>query len=150
MSPERTTSTAARQPTPEGPSRPGAPTIFLIDEDDAVRDALAGSLRAAGHPVAAFGSAGQFIAAYRPGEPGCLVVDMDLPEGGAAALLQRLALAQVVLPAIITSRRLRRQAPADGLPAGRVLFLDKPFGIQELLQLIPLALGPAGGSPPTR
>ena len=64
--------------------------------------------------------------------PGCLVVDMDLPEGGAVGLLRMLASSQVILPAIITSRRLRRQTPHGGLPPGRILFLDKPFGIDEL------------------
>jgi FixJ family two-component response regulator len=113
-----------------------------------VRDALAMSLRADGHPVAAFASARQFVDAYRRGDPGCLVVDMDLPEGGAVGLLRMLAGAQVILPAIITSRRLRWNPPVAGLPAGRILFLDKPFGIDELSRLIRSALAMACGSQP--
>jgi two-component system, LuxR family, response regulator FixJ len=144
LSPERSTPTSAPPPNPEGPSPADGTTIFLLDEDDAVRDALAMSLRAAGHAVAAFGSARQFIDGYRRGDPGCLVVDMDLPEGGAAGLLRTLAVAQVILPAIITIRRLRRNTPVGGLPAGRILFLEKPFGVDELLRLIRLALGNCG------
>jgi two-component system, LuxR family, response regulator FixJ len=127
---------------------PDGPTVFLVDEDDAVRDALAMSLRAAGHPVVACASARQFLDAYRRGHPGCLVVDRDLPEGGAVELLWMLAVAQISLPAIITSRRLRSKPPVGGLPAGRILFLDKPFGIDELSRLIRSALATACGSQP--
>ena len=148
MSPKRATPTGVPQPYSEGPSLPDGPTIFLLDEDDAVRDALAISLRAAGHPVAAFGSGRQFIDAYRRGDPGCLVVDMDLPEGGAVGLLRSLAVARVILPAIITSRRLRRSTPVGALPSGRILFLDKPFGVDELLRLIRIALAVTSGRQP--
>lgn len=121
-------------------------TIYLVDEDDAVRDALAMSLRAVGHPVAAFGSARQFIDAYRQGEAGCLVVDMDLSDLSAVELLRTLAASQIALPAIITSRHLKRRAPLGGFPPGRILFLDKPFGVDELLRLIRVVLGVGSGS----
>ena len=123
-------------------------TVFLIEEDDAVRDALVMSLRTAGHLVAAFTSGRQFLDGYQPGDPGCLVVDMDLSDLGAVELLRTLAATQAALPAIMTSRRLKRRAPVGGLPPGRILFLDKPFGIDELLRLIRIALASASGSQP--
>lgn len=146
MSPKGATPTGPPQPNREAPSLPEGIAVFLVDEDDAVRDALAVSLRAAGHPVAAFGSARQFLDAYRRGDPGCLVVDMDLPKGGAAGLLRTLALAEIFLPAIITSRRLRRNPLLGAPPPGRVLFLDKPFGVDELLRLIRMAMDTGSGS----
>jgi DNA-binding response OmpR family regulator len=73
---------------------------------------------------------------------------MDLSDLGAIELLRALAAAQATLPAIITSRRLTRRAPAGGLPPGRVLFLDKPFGIDELLRFIQIALAAADGCEP--
>jgi FixJ family two-component response regulator len=106
------------------------------------------SLRAAGHTVAAFGSGRQFLDAYRRGDPGCLVADMDLSDLGAVEILRALAAAQAALPAIITSRSLKRRAPVGGLPPGRILFLDKPFGIDELLRLIRIALAGASRSQP--
>ena len=127
---------------------PERPSVFLVDEDDAVRDALAMSLRAAGHTVAAFGSGRQFLDAYRRGDPGCLVADMDLSDLGAVEILRALAAAQAALPAIITSRSLKRRALVGGLPPGRILFLDKPFGIDELLRLIRIALAGASRSQP--
>jgi FixJ family two-component response regulator len=113
-----------------------------------VRDALALSLRAAGHAVAAFGSGWEFLDGYQPTSPACLVVDMDLSDLGAMELLRTLAASQPALPAIITSRRLLRRAPVGGLPPGRILFLDKPFGIDELLRLIRIVLVGASGSEP--
>jgi two-component system response regulator FixJ len=148
LSPKRATPTGAPQPNPEGPFLPDGTTIFLVDEDDAVRDSLVLSLRAAGHAVAAFRSARRFLESYRQGDAGCLVVDMDLPDGGAFGLLRTLAVAQVILPAIITCRRLRRNTPVGGLPGGRILFLDKPFGVDELLRLIRTGMGAGSDSQP--
>jgi FixJ family two-component response regulator len=127
---------------------PEGTAIFLVDEDDAVREAVAMSLRAAGHTVVAFGSGRQFLDAYQPGNSGCLVADTDLSDLGAMELLRTLAASRPALPAIITSRHLKRRAPAGGLPPGRILFLDKPFGIDELLQLIQIALAGAPGDQP--
>jgi DNA-binding response OmpR family regulator len=73
---------------------------------------------------------------------------MDLSDLGALELLGALAALKAALPAIITSRRLQRRAPVGGLPPGRVLFLDKPFGVDELLRLIRIALASASGSEP--
>ena len=106
------------------------------------------SLRAAGHTVAAFGSGRQFLDAYQPGNSGCLVIDMDLSDLGAVQLLGALAALKTALPAIMTSRRLKRRTPVGGPPPGRVLFLDKPFGVDELLRLIRIALASASGSEP--
>ena len=113
-----------------------------------MRDALALSLRAAGHEVAAFGSAQDFLDGYRRADPGCLVADIDVSDLGVAEVLRTLVASQAVLSAIITSRRLKRRAPVGGLPPDRILFLDKPFGIDELLRLIRIALGDASGSRP--
>jgi DNA-binding response OmpR family regulator len=73
---------------------------------------------------------------------------MDLSDLGAMELLRALAAAQATLPAIITSRRLRRRPAVGGLPPGRILFLDKPFGIDELLRLIRIVLVGASAREP--
>ena len=148
MSADPAPPTSVPQPNRGGPSPPDGCTVFLVDEDDAVRDAIAMALRAAGHAVAAFGSARQFLEAYQPGTTGCLVVDMDLSDLGVVGGLRALAASPPALPAIITSRRLSRRAPAGGLPPGRILYLDKPFGVDELLQLIGIALAANSGGLP--
>ena len=148
MSPKRAATDGAAPPSASRATVSGGATIFIVDEDDAVRDALTTSLRAAGHPVAAFSSGRQFLEACQVGQPGCLVVDMDLSDLGAAELLRTLAAARVALPAIITSRRLQRRIPVGGLPPGPTRFLDKPFGIDELLRVIRIALAEASGNQP--
>ena len=116
------------------------PTIFIVDGDEAVRDALATSLEAAGHAVALFGSARQFLDWYEPGQPGCLVADLDLPGMGGAALLGLLFARNIRLPAVITSARLKNPKLIAGLPAGPIEILAKPFGAEELLERIRRAL----------
>jgi DNA-binding NtrC family response regulator len=73
---------------------------------------------------------------------------MELSDLGAIELLGTLAASHGALPTIITSRHLKRRAPVGGLPRGRILFLDKPFGIDELLRLIQIALASASGDQP--
>jgi DNA-binding NtrC family response regulator len=125
-----------------------AATVFLVDGDEAVRDAVASALRAAGFQVGTFDSAEQFLEADRSDGRSCLVVDLDLPGMGGIALLKALDVAGLALPAVITSRRLRPEgrggagAPAP-LPAP---LLEKPFGVDDLLPLIQGALARMTGS----
>lgn len=123
--------------------------VFVVDDDEAVRDAVATSLRAAGYAVADFSSARQFLDAYHAGQRGCLVVDVDTP-GVESELLRMLASSELVLPAIITSRRLRQRALPPALTALHVVLLEKPFGIDNLLPLVRTALASqiADGSAP--
>ena len=110
-----------------------------MDDDDAVRDALATTLAASGFAVAPFRSAKEFIDGYRGGGPACLIVELDLPEIDGLGLLRMLPDAGIDLPVIMTSRRLRRRRLPDGLAAW-VGILEKPFGREELLRLIETAL----------
>jgi FixJ family two-component response regulator len=115
---------------------PEQPTIFLVDADEAVRDAVASALRAAGFRTRAFGAAQPFLAAYTPGHPACLVVDLDLPDTDGIALLRMLVAGGQALPAIVTSRRLHRRTLASVLSPMPTLLLEKPFGVDDLLPLI--------------
>ena len=114
-------------------------TVFVVDDDDAVRDALATTLAASGFAVAPFRSAKEFIDGYRSGGPACLFVELDLPEIDGLALLRMLPDAGIDLPVIMTSRRLRLRRIPHGLAAW-VGILEKPFGRDELLNLIDAAL----------
>jgi len=123
----------------DGPSRAPADRglVMLVDDDDAVRDAVATSLRTAGFTVVTFGSARQLLDADRPARRGCLVVDLDLPD------IEVELLRMLSLPTIVTSRRLGRRALARALAPLPVVLLEKPFGIDDLLPLVRAAL--AGG-----
>lgn len=113
--------------------------VFLVDDDDAVRDAVAISLRTAGFRVVACGSARQLLERYRAGQHGCLVVDIDLPDI-ETVLLRMVATSELSLPTIMTSRRLRRRAIARAYASLPAVLLEKPFGIDDLVPLIRAAI----------
>lgn len=133
-------SSRGRQERERGSSAPaGDALVFLVDDDEAVRDAVATSLRGAGFAVASFGSARQFLQAYRAGQRGCLIIDLDMP-GVQPELLRLLVAAELALPVIITSRRLRRDALGPILGACAATLLEKPFGVDDLLPLVNAAI----------
>jgi two-component system, LuxR family, response regulator FixJ len=116
--------------------------VFLVDDDDAVRDAVAISLRTAGFRVVACGSARQLLESYRDGQRGCLVVDLDLPDL-EMLLLPMSASSKLSLPTIMTSRRLRRRVIARAFASLPAVLLEKPFGIDDLLPLVKAAIAGA-------
>jgi FixJ family two-component response regulator len=121
--------------------RDGAPIIYIVEDDAAVRDALTILLESVGYAVAAFASARGFLDAYRPGRPGCLLVDLDLPEMGGPELVGILVARRITLPAVLMSARMHTLRLRNHLPLGVVGLLEKPFGDHELLQRIQGALG---------
>jgi FixJ family two-component response regulator len=72
--------------------------VFVVDDDDAIRDAPTATLAAAGFAVAAFGSVRQFLDGFCAASPACLIVELDLPEIDGLALL-RMPDAGIDLPA---------------------------------------------------
>src|ERR1700745_3323455 len=60
-------------------SLPPGPTVFVVDDDAAVRKAISRLLRSAGISVAVFACPREFLAQYNPGTPGCLVLDVAMP-----------------------------------------------------------------------
>jgi FixJ family two-component response regulator len=126
----------------EAPVIPDRDTIvYVVEDDDAVRDAITVLLESSGYAVAAFASAHGFLDAYRPGRPGCLLVDLDLPGMGGPELVGVLVARRVMLPAVLMSARMHKLRLRNQLPPGVIGILDKPFGDHELLQRIESALG---------
>ncbi len=117
------------------------PTVFIIDHDAAVRDALSVSLLNSGFGVLTFATAGHFLSMRQPAENGCLLVELDLKDMGGIDLVSHLAVKQVELPAIIMSARLQSPFQKKSLPPGIVAILQKPFGREELLRSVQLAMG---------
>ena len=116
------------------------PTVFVVDDDDGVRKALVRVLRAEGLDVAAYASAQEYIEAYDPDRPGCLVLDLAMPGLGGLDLQTILRDKGGAPPIVFLSGQ---AALADGITAmkeGAVEFLTKPVEDATLILAVRSAM----------
>ncbi|MDH3661443.1 MAG: response regulator [Alphaproteobacteria bacterium] len=118
-----------------------AATIFVVDHDAAVRDALSVTLRSSGFGVRTFGSAGDLLDTLPVTQEGCLLIEFDLQDMTGTDLIVRLHRERIALPAVIMSARLRLPVFERPYPSAITAILQKPFGQDELLQCLRRALG---------
>ena len=117
-----------------------APLIFLVDDDAGVRKALVRLLRAAGHAVEAFASAREFLARERDDGPGCLVLDLRMPEMTGLGLQDALERAGYAIRCILVDGHGDIPASVKAMKAGAIDFLTKPVQNRDLLQAVERAL----------
>jgi FixJ family two-component response regulator len=119
--------------------------IAIVDDDEAIREATQGLLRAVGYAAEAFPSAEDFLASGRLNELACLITDIQLGGMSGLQLQRQLGSLGVTAPIIVMTA-----FPDEGrraLAAGALCVLDKPFIKDELLTHIRLALRPPGPLP---
>lgn len=116
------------------------PTVFVVDDDEAVRDALRSLLDSVHLPVATFASAQEFLDSYDPARGGCLVVDLRMPGMSGLELQERLVARGYTLPVIIITGHAEVATAVRAMKAGAVDFFEKPFSQQQLLDRIQHAL----------
>jgi two-component system CheB/CheR fusion protein len=116
------------------------PTIFVVDDDSAVREALRDLLRGDGRTVEIYASSEAFLDAYRPRGDGCLLVDARMPGMGGLALLQRLKSEGTRLPAIMITGQGDVPMAVEAMRAGAADFIEKPIRRDELFASIEHAL----------
>ena len=116
-----------------------AQTIFVVDDDAAVGRALQSAGKLLGHPVRAFASAAEFLAAYA-GEPGCMVLDVRMPGMTGLELQRRLADDGVGIPLVMISGHADVRIAVEAMTLGAVTLLEKPFRLDELLAHVRRAL----------
>lgn len=117
-----------------------APTVFVIDDDKALRDAMRDLIASEGRKVETFSSCEAFIETYRPDRRGCLLVDARLPGLGGLALLQRLKAEGHALPSIMITGHGEVSMAVEAMKAGAIDFIEKPVSRDELLASIDRAL----------
>jgi len=115
-------------------------TVFIVDDDAAVRDSLSLLLSLHGHPTAVFASAEAFLGVLQPGWRGCVVADIRMPGMSGLAMQQALARQGSVLPVIIITAHGDIAAAREAFKAAAVDFFEKPFDEDLLLQAIHRAL----------
>ncbi|MBN9554165.1 MAG: response regulator transcription factor [Alphaproteobacteria bacterium] len=118
----------------------GTATVFVIDDDAAVRDAIRELLLSVGHPVESFLSAEEFLARRDPQGCGCLVCDVRLPGTSGLELQKRLSAQKDRIPIIFISGYGDVPMAVQVMKGGAVDFLQKPFREQELLECVQMAL----------
>lgn len=116
------------------------PAIFLVDKDDAARSAIRTLLEQDGHLVEDFVSCEAFLAARRPGQEGCLLIDPDLPGMTGQDLLLQLEETGRTLPTIMITAQSTVPMAVQAMKSGVSDFLGKPLNPAELLASLRRAL----------
>ncbi|MGA8399329.1 MAG: chemotaxis protein CheB [Stellaceae bacterium] len=116
------------------------PTIFIVDDDRRILEALRSLLEEDGRVVEAFETAEAFFERHRPGTEGCLLIDAYLPGMSGLELLQRLGKESNRLPAIMITGKSDVPMAVQAMKAGATDFVEKPVLRRELLASIERAL----------
>lgn len=111
--------------------------IFIVDDDQAVRDSLGLLLAAEGLDSRSFGSPREFLDnCHRLSNDDRLIVDVDLPGMDGISLLQRLRAQGLTLPAVVITGQPSTFVRQQALAAGATAFLEKPVDADEIVSLI--------------
>jgi len=116
------------------------PTLFIVDDDEAVRDSLQTLLEAAGHRVRSFASGSEFLTAMPFSEDGCLIIDVRMPGIGGLDVQERLRVEGIALPVIVITGHGDVPLAVRAMKAGAVDFVEKPFAEEAILAAVERAL----------
>lgn len=116
------------------------PMVFVVDDDEAMRNSLKWLIESTGMPVRTYGSADEFLANYYPGRAGCLLLDVRMPGMSGLELQGHLARQSIRLPVIIITGHGDVGMAVRAMKAGAVDFIEKPFDDEALLNSIRHAL----------
>ena len=115
-------------------------TVFVVDDDRAVGEAMRDLLHENGYSVELFADGPAFLEAYRPGREGCLLVDALMPGMSGVELIERLKAEGHELPAIVITGSGAVPMAVQAMKAGAADFIEKPIGHEELLASVERAL----------
>ncbi|MBW7906654.1 MAG: response regulator transcription factor [Phycisphaerae bacterium] len=115
-------------------------TVFVVDDDPAVRKSLELLMRSVGLPVQTYRTAQEFLDRHRPEQPGCLVLDVRMPGMSGPELQRHLKETGADLPTIIITGHGDVPVAVRAMKDGALEFLQKPFSTQLLLEHIRAAL----------
>ena len=115
-------------------------TVFVVDDDQAMRHSLKWLIESVGLRVRTFGSASDFLEAYYPGQAGCLLLDVRMPGMSGLELQSYLTRQEIRLPVIIITGHGDVTMAVRAMKAGAVDFIEKPFNDEALLSSLRNAL----------
>jgi FixJ family two-component response regulator len=115
-------------------------TVFVVDDDEAVRTSLRLLLKSVGLPVETFASAQEFLDQFDPSRAGCLVLDIRMPGMSGLELQQHLNDRHSIMPIVFITGHGDVPMAVEAMQAGAVDFIQKPFRDQDLIDRINRAL----------
>jgi FixJ family two-component response regulator len=114
--------------------------VFIVDDDEAVRNSLRFLLKSVGLATRTLSSAQEFLDTYRQSQPGCLVLDVRMPGMSGLELQQQLNLRGATIPVIFITGHGDIPMAVEAMQHGAFDFLQKPFRDQDLIDRIQRAL----------
>jgi two-component system response regulator FixJ len=119
-------------------------TVYVVDDDEAVRNSLKLLLKSAGMHAEAFGLAPEFLSKYEQAHPGCLVLDVRMPGMSGLEMQHELNLRGATLPVIFITGHGDIPMAVEAMQHGAFDFLQKPFRDSDLLDRVHRALARDG------
>lgn len=117
-----------------------APTVFVVDDDEAMQESLSWVIQSVGLPVKTFSSAQAFLAEYEPKQTGCLLLDVRMNGMSGPELQTQLNALNIKIPIIFISGHGDIPLAVRAMKAGAIDFLTKPCNDQVLLESINKAI----------
>jgi two-component system, LuxR family, response regulator FixJ len=114
--------------------------IYIVDDDDSMREALTLLLKTVGYSTAPFARPSEFLAKYDPNQAGCVVLDVRMPEMSGLEVQQQLNRSGSMLPVILATGHGDIPMAVQAMKDGAFDFLQKPFRDQDLIDRINAAL----------
>ena len=115
-------------------------TVFVVDDDQAMRNSLKWLIESVGVQVESFASADEFLAEYQPGCSGCLVLDVRMPGMSGLDLQEYLAEHNIQIPVVIITGHGDVPMAVRAMKSGAIDFIEKPFNDEVLLDAIRRAI----------
>jgi len=123
-----------------------AGVVFIVDDDEAVRDSLEALLAAKGHAVEAYASGEAFLAAYKPEFCGCALVDLRMPGIDGLGVIERLKARGSTLPIVVVTGHGDVPLAVRAMKAGAIDFIEKPYNNRTILDAVRQALARSGAT----
>lgn len=115
-------------------------TVYVVDDDEAVRRFLRGLIGSIGLGVKTYASAQEFLDGYEAGSPGCLLLDIRMPDMSGLELQAELRRREIDIPVIILTGHGDVKVAVHAMKAGALDFIEKPFNNELLLHAIQKAV----------
>ena len=110
-----------------------APAIYVVDDDEAVRESIEALLVSRGHPVVPCATAADFLARFDASAAGCILLDVRMPGMDGLTLLERLGPDRHGVPVVMMTGHADVPMAARAMRAGATDFVEKPFAAETLL-----------------